>query len=68
MRSSLEKSLQRLGTDYVDLYMAHNVKLPQYSDELFAELEKVKAEGRSRLGASAWARRSGGGRRGSTPF
>jgi aryl-alcohol dehydrogenase-like predicted oxidoreductase len=48
MRASLEKSLTRLGTDYVDLYMAHNVKLPQYSDELFAELDKVKDEGKIR--------------------
>ena len=48
MRSSLEKSLARLGTDYVDLYTAHNVKQPQYSDELFAELEKVKDEGKIR--------------------
>jgi aryl-alcohol dehydrogenase-like predicted oxidoreductase len=48
MRSSLEKSLARLGTDYVDLYMAHNVKLPHYSHELFAELEKVKDEGKIR--------------------
>jgi aryl-alcohol dehydrogenase-like predicted oxidoreductase len=48
MRSSLEKSLARLGTDYVDLYMAHNIKLPQFRDDLFAELEKVKDEGKIR--------------------
>ncbi|HEY1686374.1 MAG TPA: aldo/keto reductase, partial [Tepidisphaeraceae bacterium] len=48
MRSSLEKSLQRLGTDYVDLYMAHNIKLPQFRDDLFAELDKVKDEGKIR--------------------
>jgi aryl-alcohol dehydrogenase-like predicted oxidoreductase len=46
IRSSLERSLARLGTDYIDLYMAHNIKLPQYSDELFAELEKFKDEGK----------------------
>jgi aryl-alcohol dehydrogenase-like predicted oxidoreductase len=46
MRSSLEKSLQRLGTDYVDLYMAHNIKLPQFRDDMFAELEKLKTEGK----------------------
>lgn len=46
MRSSLEKSLVRLGTDYVDLYMAHNIKLPQFRDDLFAELEKVKDKGK----------------------
>jgi len=49
MRSSLEKSLQRLGTDYVDLYMAHNIKLPQFRDDLFAELEKVKDEGKIKV-------------------
>ena len=48
LRSSLEKSLQRLGTDYVDLYMAHNIKLPQFRDDMFAELEKVQAEGKIR--------------------
>lgn len=48
MRSSLEKSLTRLGVDYIDLYMAHNIKLPQFRDDLFAELEKVKAEGKIR--------------------
>jgi aryl-alcohol dehydrogenase-like predicted oxidoreductase len=48
MRSSLEKSLQRLGTDYVDLYMAHNIKLPQFRDDLFAELDKVRDQGKIR--------------------
>lgn len=45
---ALEKSLERLGTDYIDLYMAHNIKLPQYNDELFAELEKVRDQGKIR--------------------
>jgi aryl-alcohol dehydrogenase-like predicted oxidoreductase len=48
MRSSLEKSLQRLQVDVIDLYMAHNIKLPQFRDDLFAELEKVKDEGKIR--------------------
>jgi aryl-alcohol dehydrogenase-like predicted oxidoreductase len=46
LRSALEKSLTRLGTDYIDLYMAHNIKLPQFRDDLWAELEKVKDEGK----------------------
>src|SRR2546423_7568402 len=29
MRKALEMSLKRLGTEYIDLYMAHNIKLPQ---------------------------------------
>ena len=45
---ALEKSLQRLGTDYIDLYMAHNIKLPQFRDDLFAELEKIQGEGKIR--------------------
>jgi aryl-alcohol dehydrogenase-like predicted oxidoreductase len=48
MRYALEQSLKRLGTDYIDLYMAHNIKLPQFNDELWAELDKVKAEGKIR--------------------
>ena len=46
MRYALEQSLQRLGTDYIDLYMAHNIKLPQFRDDMWAELEKVKQEGK----------------------
>jgi aryl-alcohol dehydrogenase-like predicted oxidoreductase len=46
MRQALEQSLQRLGTDYIDLYMAHNIKLPQFRDDLFAELEKVRDQGK----------------------
>jgi aryl-alcohol dehydrogenase-like predicted oxidoreductase len=49
MRLALEKSLQRLGTDFVDLYMAHNIKLPQFRDDLFAELEKIKDEGKIKV-------------------
>ncbi len=49
MRRSLERSLRRLGVDCIDLYMAHNIKLPQYRDDLFAELEAVKDEGKIRV-------------------
>jgi aryl-alcohol dehydrogenase-like predicted oxidoreductase len=48
LRTALERSLQRLGTDYVDLYMAHNIKMPQYRDDCFAELEKIKDSGKVR--------------------
>lgn len=48
MRQSLEKSLHRLGTDYIDLYMAHNIKLPQFRDDIFEELDKVQQEGKIR--------------------
>ena len=45
MRSAFEKSLQRMGVDHIDLYMAHNIKLPQFRDDLFAELDKLKDQG-----------------------
>lgn len=49
LRFALEKSLDRLGVDCIDLYMAHNIKLPQFRDDLFAELEKIKSEGKIRV-------------------
>lgn len=49
MRFALEKSLARLGTDCIDLYMAHNIKLPQFRDDLFAELDKVRDEGKIKV-------------------
>src|SRR5687767_3673907 len=49
MRYALEQSLKRLGTDYIDLYMAHNIKLPQFRDDMFAELEKIRDEGKIKV-------------------
>src|SRR5215212_3452273 len=49
MRKALEQSLRRLGVETIDLYMAHNIKLPQFRDDLFAELEKVKDEGKIKV-------------------
>jgi aryl-alcohol dehydrogenase-like predicted oxidoreductase len=49
MRFALEQSLKRLGTDYLDLYMAHNIKLHQFNDDLWAELNKVKDEGKIKV-------------------
>jgi aryl-alcohol dehydrogenase-like predicted oxidoreductase len=46
LRFALEKSLDRLGTDHIDLYMAHNIKRPQFRDDVFAELDKIKQEGK----------------------
>jgi aryl-alcohol dehydrogenase-like predicted oxidoreductase len=46
VRHAFEQSLKRLGTDYIDLYMAHNIKLPQFRDDLFEELDKLKGEGK----------------------
>jgi aryl-alcohol dehydrogenase-like predicted oxidoreductase len=48
-RSALEASLQRLGTDYVDLYQLHNPRMDAIErDELFAELERLRDEGKLR--------------------
>jgi len=49
LRKALEHSLRRLGVETIDLYMAHNIKLPQFRDDLFAELEKVKDEGKIKV-------------------
>lgn len=48
LRKALEGSLKRLGTDYLDIYMTHNIKLPQFRDDTFAELEKLQSEGKIR--------------------
>ncbi len=48
MRRALEDSLGRLRAEAIDIYLAHNIKLPQFRDDLFAELEKVRDEGKIR--------------------
>ncbi len=45
---ALEQSLQRMGTDYVDLYQAHNMKLPQMTQEFPAVMEKLQKAGKVR--------------------
>ncbi len=44
----LESSLKNLGTDRIDLYQAHNIKLPQYRDDLFAALDRLVEAGKLR--------------------
>ena len=49
VRSALEQSLRRLGTDYIDLYQLHNPRLwALRSDELFETLEDMQQEGKIR--------------------
>ena len=48
-RAALERSLRRLGTDYVDLYQLHNPRIDAIrADELFAELEALRDAGKLR--------------------
>jgi aryl-alcohol dehydrogenase-like predicted oxidoreductase len=48
-RSSLEASLTRLRTDYVDLYQLHNPRMDAIRrDDLFEELERLKEAGKVR--------------------
>jgi len=49
VRSALEASLRRLRTDHVDLYQLHNPRMEAVdSDECFATLEELRAEGKIR--------------------
>ena len=49
VRQSLEDSLERLGTDYVDLYQLHNPRMDAIEeDSLFEELDRLRAEGKIR--------------------
>lgn len=45
---ALEKSLQRLQTDYLDLYQAHNMKLRHMTAEFVRTMEKLTQAGKIR--------------------
>ncbi len=50
VRKALEASLQRLGTDYVDIYQMHNARMTQIEDDaLWDLLEAFKREGKIRM-------------------
>jgi len=54
VRFAVEQSLQRLGTDYIDIYQVHNPRMwAVRSDELFATLEELKGEGKIRCYGAA---------------
>ncbi|RIK06409.1 MAG: aldo/keto reductase [Acidobacteria bacterium] len=49
VRASLENSLRRLGTDWIDLYELHNPRMDAIlRDDLFASLEDLRGEGKVR--------------------
>ena len=48
LRYDLEQSLLRLKIDVIDLYQAHNLKLSQFDDALFDELNNLKKQGKIR--------------------
>jgi len=51
LRKSLEQSLRRLGTDYIDIYHLHGVEPEQYASasELLPPLVKLREEGKIRF-------------------
>lgn len=52
LRGSLEQSLERLGTDYVDIFHLHGVLADQYAhcvDVLLPELERARQAGKIRF-------------------
>ncbi len=46
LRRECEQSLARMGIETIDLYQAHNIRLPHYTDELVNELEALQREGK----------------------
>lgn len=55
VRKSLEDSLRRLNTDYVDIYQQHWPPMAPPLEDTICELEKLKREGKVRfIGVSNW--------------
>lgn len=48
VRFECENSLNVMGIDTIDLYQAHNLKLPQFTDDMVDTLETLKREGKIR--------------------
>ena len=65
LRRSLEASLKRLQTDYLDLYQLHNppVELLEREEEILKTLEAMKREGKIRAFGIPFAHRTTAPRR-----
>ncbi|MGC9259430.1 MAG: aldo/keto reductase [Phycisphaerae bacterium] len=48
IQKALTESLKRLRTDHIDLWQAHNIKLPQMNDDLVAALNNLRKQGKIR--------------------
>ena len=46
VKRECERSLQHMGIDCIDLYQAHNIRLPHYTDELFQALTDLHQQGK----------------------
>jgi D-threo-aldose 1-dehydrogenase len=53
VRSSLERSLRRLRTDYVDILVLHECQFEQVTDELLDLMEALVREGKARATGTA---------------
>jgi aryl-alcohol dehydrogenase-like predicted oxidoreductase len=55
IRTAVDKCLQRLGTDYIDVLQMHNVKMPHVHDRaLWQTLRDLKREGKIRAWGAAF--------------
>ena len=52
IRADLEKSLQRLGVDHVDLLQIHDVDPETPIEESWAEIQRLISEGKVRSGVA----------------
>lgn len=48
LKASVEKSLKRLGTDYIDLFQPHRIDYLTHPEETAKAFEELKAEGKVR--------------------
>ncbi len=55
IRLAVDKCLERLGTDYIDVLQLHNIKMEHVRDpEIWATLRELRAEGKIRVWGAAF--------------